>query len=121
MKKEKVTTRETGREILKRGVLDMNVERLKQMSRYGLMGHVSLTSELVSVINEFNRIKYDEELGIISFLIEKSQESSYAEINFLIESITEITGSQDEQYPEKYLDISINLENGTDIEIVFLY
>ena len=41
MSNKNEATREQARQILKNGILDMSVERLIQMTRYGLCGNVN--------------------------------------------------------------------------------
>ena len=120
MSKKKEATREDARQILKKGVLDMSVARLIQMSRYGLMGNIVLSNEIVSVDNVFNRIRYDEEKDIIAFLCEESQ-SNYGAILFSVDAITEISGCEDEEYPEEYLNVNIKLKGGITIHLRILY
>lgn len=81
--------REQARQILKKGICDMSISRLIQLSHYGLMGNIALSNETVSVDNVFNRIKYDEENSVITFSVEESQ-GSYGEISFLVDAIVDI-------------------------------
>ena len=121
MSTKKEPTREDARQILKKGILDMSVARLIQMSRYGLMGNISLSREFTEANNAFNRIEYDEEHNIITFLIRESQGCNYGEISFSIDLIAEISGCEDAENPEEYLNISIKLEDDTTIDIRVLY
>lgn len=120
MNKKKEATREQARQILRNGILDMSIARLIQMSEFGLMGNIALSSETLSVDNVFNRINYDEENNVISFAVEESQ-ANYGAISFSVDAITEISGCEDEEYPEEYLNVNIKLEDGIAINIRILY
>lgn len=113
-------TRERAKRILKDGILNMSVERLIQMSNFGLMGNVVLSDELVSVENVFNRISYDKESDIIRFSAEESQ-GSYGSISFSLDAISEISGCEDKENPEEYLNVNIRLKNDITIKVRILY
>ena len=114
-------TREQAREILKNGILDMNIARLIQMAEFGLMGTISLSTKYVEASNAFNHIEYDDECEIMTFLIEESRGCNYGEISFSIDLIAEISGCEDEEKPDEYLNINIKLEDDTEINIRVLY
>ena len=120
MNKKKEATREDARRILKDGICDMSTTRLIQMSQFGLMGNVVLSNEMVSVENAFNRIKYDQESKIITFSVEESQ-GSYGAISFSVDAISGISGCEDKENPEEYLNVNIELPNETNIAIRILY
>ena len=113
-------TREQARQILKDGICDMNIARLIQMSYYGLKGNVTLCNETVYVENVFNHTSYNEENNNITFSVEESQDS-YGAISFPVEAITEISGCEDRENPEEYLDINIKLKDDMNIVIKILY
>ena len=113
-------TREQARQILKDGICDMNIARLIQMSQYGLMGNVVLSSETVAVENVFNHIGYNEENNNITFSVEESQDT-YCAISFPADAILEISGCEDKEYSEEYLDVNIKLKDGMNIDIKILY
>ena len=121
MNSKKEPTREDARQILKKGILDMSIARLIQMSRYGLMGNILLSTKFAEANNAFNRIEYDEENNIITFLIRESQGCNYGEISFSIDLIAEISGCEDEEKPDEYLNINIKLKDDTEINIRVLY
>ena len=50
-------TREQARQILKNGILNMSVERLIQMARYGLIGSIFMTDGVSFTNNMFNHIE----------------------------------------------------------------
>lgn len=121
MRKKNEATREQARQILKNGILDMSVARLIQMSRYGLMGSISLSGKFVAANNVFNRIAYDQENDTITFLVKELQADSYGEISFLLDSIVKISGCEDAENPDEFLNINIKLEDDTTISIRVLY
>lgn len=124
MKKEQnenEATREDARKILKNGILDMSVARLIQMSQLGLMGNIILSNKKIFVQNAYNRISYDEESNVITFSANESQSSSYGAISFSVDAITEISGCENEKYPEEFLNVNIKLEDGITIAIKILY
>lgn len=120
MSKKNEATREDARRILRNGILDMSVARLIQMSHYGLMGNIVLYDKIHSVDNVFNRISYDEESGVIMFSVEES-ESNYGMVSFSLDAITEISGCDDKDNPDEYLNINIKLRDNTVIDIRILY
>ena len=121
MSKKKEATRDQARQILKSGILDMNITRLIQMSQFGLMGTVILSNEIVSVENAFNHISYDDENDVITFSIEEAQKGCYGLISFSVRAIEEISGCEDKQNPEEYLNVKIKLKNATRIDMRILY
>ena len=120
MNNKNEATREDARQILKNGILNMNIARLIQMSQFGLKGNVVLSNEVVSVENVFNRINYDKKSNIITFSVEELQ-GNYGEISFLVDAIVDISGYEDKENPEEYLNINIKLDNDTTIDIRILY
>ena len=123
MKKEESSnkaTREQARQILKDGICNMSITRLIQMSQFGLMGNITLSNVMVFVENVFNHICYNEENNNITFSVEESQ-GSYGAISFPVDAISEISGCEDKENPEEYLNVHIKLKDGMDIEIKILY
>lgn len=120
MNKKNEATREQARQILKNGILDMSTARLIQMSQFGLMGNVVSSNGVVSVENVFNRIGYEEENNVITFSVEESQ-GTYGSISFSVSDITEISGCEDKENPEEYLNVNIKLKNATTIDMRILY
>lgn len=119
---KKEPTREDARKILKKEILDMSVARLIQMSRYDLMGNITLSSELVLTDNSFNYINYDQESNVITFSVgEEAQDRYYGAISFSIDAITDISGCEDKENPDEYLNINIKLENGLNVDIQIMY
>lgn len=124
--------REQARQILKNGILDMSIARLIQMSNYGLKGNIELSNRSISIQNVFNRIGYDEEKDTITFSTEETTSSYgaisivhkpvvYGSVSFFIGDIEDISGCEDADNPEEWLNINIQMENGTTIKISILY
>lgn len=120
MSEKREATREQARQILKDGIYNMSVARLIKMSQFGLMGNVILSNEIVSVKNVFNHIDYNEGNNVITFAVEESQ-GGYGAISFSVGAITKISGCEDEEYPEEYLNVNIELEDRISIRIRILY
>lgn len=98
----------------------MSIARLIQMSQFGLMGSIVLSNGTVTVENVFNHIGYNVENNAISFSVEESQ-GSYGAISFSVDDIKEISGCENEENPEEYLDVNIKLNDGMTIGIKILY
>lgn len=113
-------TKEKARQILKKRILDMSVASLIQMSHFGLMGNIVLSNEIFSIENVFNCISYEEGSNVITFSVEESQ-ASYGAISFLVDAITEISGCENKENPEEYLDVNIKLDDDTTVIIKVLY
>lgn len=120
MNKKNEATREQARQILKDGICDMSIARLIQMSQFGLMGNIVLSNETVTVENVFNHIGYDVENNAILFSVQESQ-GCYGAILFSVDAISDISGCEDEENPEEYLDVNIKLNDGMAIDIKILY
>lgn len=122
-------TKEEAREILKNGILDMSVERLIQMTRYGLCGNISTLGGLCATTHYFNRMnrmesENDEEQDIIeySFVADRENEDDViAATSICIAEIEDISGSINEEHPDDVLDISITMSDGSEIAISIIY
>lgn len=119
-------TREQARQILKNGILDMSIERLIQMTRYGLGGNINCMVGTCGSSHYFNHMKYvkadnEEEGSIInySFMIEKEEIAASTTIS--IEHIEEISGCVNEDNPDGVLDINIVMADGLEITINIIY
>lgn len=118
-------SKEKARQILREGILDMNVERLVQMTRYGLVGEVIMgeINKHKFVSNAFNRMEFIEENRAIIFMLldREDTEICYATVGFCIDGIDLIWGCDDEEHPEDILNINIELLDGTGIIIRIEY
>lgn len=122
MSKKREATREDARWILREGVLNMSVARLIQMTHYGLMGNVELRNQYLMVDNAFNHMNFCEENGCINFsVVEENAGFCYGSISFLVKDITYISGCDDKDNPDEYLNVNIRLQNDTTVTLKILY
>ena len=120
MSNKNEATREQARQILKNGILDMSIARLVQMSRYGLMGNIEVTKGRLFIKNGFNHIAYDEENDAMEFSVQETL-GKYGEVSFCVHDIEDISGCEDAENPEEWLNTNIVLEDETAIKISVLY
>lgn len=123
---EKNNGKEQARQILKDGILDMSIERLIQMTRYGLGGNINCMVGTCGSSHYFNHMEYvkadnEEEGSIInySFMIEKEEIAASTTIS--IEQIAAIYGCVNEDNPNNVLDINIVMTDGSGITINIIY
>lgn len=123
MSKKREATREDARRILRNGILDMNVARLIQMSEFGLMGEIELYTEFALVNNVFNRIEFNENTRCIAFSVREIDmgDSNYGSISFCVDNIEDISGCDDKNNPDEYLNVNIKLQDETAIRLKILY
>lgn len=123
MSKKDNATREDARRILRDGILDMSVARLIQMSKFGLMGNITLHNGFVLVNNVFNHIDFNENTRYITFLVKEADmgDNNYGSISFVIDSITDILSCDVKDNPDKSLYVNIRLHDNTDIKLKILY
>lgn len=122
MSKKREATREDARRILRNGIWDMSVERLIQMSQFGLNGNIELRNEIMLADNVFNHIDFHEENGCITFsVVESNADYCYGSISFLIDAIVDISGCDDKDNPDEYLNVNIRLQDNTTITLKILY
>lgn len=122
MSKKREATREDARRILRNGILDMSVARLIQMTKYGLVGNIELCNEIMLVDNAFNHMDFHKENGCISFsVVEANADYCYGSISFCVDSIEDISGCDDKDNPDEYLNVNIMLQDNTRIIIKILY
>lgn len=119
-------TREQARQILKNGILDMSIERLIQMTKYGLGGNINCMVGTCGSSHYFNHMEYvkadnEEEGSIInySFMIEKEEIAASTTIS--IEQIAAIYGCVNADNPDNVLDINITMADGTQVTINLIY
>lgn len=123
MIKKENATREDARQILKNGILDMSVERLIQMSQFGLMGNIELHNGFALVNNIFNRIEFNEDTRCIAFSVREAdmEDNNYGSIAFSVDAIVDISGCDDKDNPDEYLNVNIRLQNNTTVTLKILY
>lgn len=121
IKKDNVT-KEDARQVLRKGILDMSVERLIQMSKFGLAGNIELRNEIMLADNAFNHMDFHEENGCITFsVVEANADYCYGSISFLVDAIVDISGCDDKDNPDEYLNVNIRLQDNTVITLKILY
>lgn len=118
-------TKEQAREILKNGILNMSVEKLVQMTQYGLCGNISTFGGLYATTHYFNRMNMiepenDEDQDIIEYSF-GHEDDVIAATSFCITEIEDISGSINEDHPEDMLVINITMSDGTEIVINIIY
>jgi len=123
MSQKREATREDARQILRRGILDMSVERLIQMAQVGLMGNIELHNGFALVNNIFNRIEFNEDTRCIAFSVREAdmEDNNYGSITFSVDAIVDILGCDDKDNPEEYLNVNIKLQDNTTITLKILY
>lgn len=123
MSQKREATREDARQILRRGILDMSVERLIQMAQVGLMGNIELHNGFALVNNIFNRIEFNEDTRCIAFSVREAdmEDNNYGSIVFSVDAIVDILGCDDKDNPDEYLNVNIKLQDNTTITLKILY
>lgn len=124
-KNEKDNGKEQARQILKKGILDMSVERLIQMVNFGLCGNVEVMTGLCGTSHYFNRMEYvktenEEECDIINYYFEE-EEDIITSTTISIEQIAVIFGCVNEDNPDNVLDINIVMTDDSAITINIIY
>lgn len=121
------TSKEQARQILKNGVLNMSVEKLIQMTDFGLSGNINCivgtygsgTSHYFNCM-EYVRADNEEECDIINYFF-MDDEDIIASTTVGIEQIEDISGSVNEENPDDVLDINIVMVDGTEITVNVIY
>lgn len=75
------------------------------------------------VNNIFNRIEFNEDTRCIAFSVREvdMKDNNYGSISFSVDSIIDISGCDDKNDPEVYLNVNIRLQDNTAISIKILY
>lgn len=121
VKKDNVT-REDARQILRKGILDMSVKRLIQMAQFDLAGNIELRNKIMLADNAFNHMDFHEENGCITFsVVETNTDYCYGSISFLVDAIVDISGCDDKDNPDEYLNVNIKLQDDTTIALKITY
>lgn len=124
---EKNNDKENAREILKNGILDMSIERLIQMSRYGLCGNINTMVGVCGASHYFNRMdnmkaENDEEQDLIGYSYVADNEDDVIASTFIcVSEIEDISGCVNEDNPDNVLDINIIMTDGSKITINVIY
>ena len=127
MSKKSKATKEEARQILKKGILDMSVERLIQMTRYGLCGNINTMVGICGASHYFNKMDYmesenDEEQALLGYsYVTDNQEDVIASTFICIAEIKGISGCVNADNPDNVLDINIFMTDETIITINVIY
>lgn len=123
MIKKDNATKEEARQILRKGILDMSVERLIQMTQFGLAGNIELHNGFALVNNIFNRIEFNEDIRCIAFSGREAdmEDNNYGSIAFSVDTIADISGYDDKDNPDEYMNVNIKLQDNTTITLKILY
>ena len=115
------------REILKNGILDMSVERLIQMTQFGLCGNINTMVGICGTSHYFNKMDYiesenDDEQVLIGYSYVADNEDDVVASTFIcIAEIEDISGCINADNPDNVLDINIAMTDGTEITINVIY
>ena len=125
-KENEVMSKELAREILKKGILDMSVERLIQMTRYGLAGNINTFVGMYGSTHYFNRMtflkaKNDEEMDLLEYSFVNDSDDVIASSFICIDYIEEISGCVNVDHPDDVLDICIKMADEAEITINVVY
>ena len=72
--------------------------------------------------NAFNHIDFHEENGCITFSVVKTNaDYCYGSISFLVDAIVDISGCDDKDNPDEYLNVNIKLQDDTTIALKIAY
>lgn len=125
---DRTDDKKKAREILKNWILDINIERLIQMTEFGLVGNINSVNGTNGTSHYFNRMKYtvaenEGEFDIISyFSIDKEKENDIiATTAISIDHIDNISGRVNKDKPDDVLDINILMSDGAEITINVIY
>lgn len=127
MSKKNEVTREDARQILRKGILDMSVARLIQMSRYGLCGSINTFVGICGTSHYFNKMDYiesenDEEQALLEYSFVSDNEDDVIASTFIcVAEIEEISGFVNGDNPDNVLDINIVMTDGTEMTINVIY
>ena len=105
----------------------MSIERLIQMTRYGLCGNISTMVGLCGISHYFNRMCYikaenNEEQNLIEYsFVSDNEDDVIASTSICVAEIEEISGCVNGDNPDNVLDINIVMTDGTEMTINVVY
>lgn len=125
-RENKEISKELAGEILKQGILDMSVERLIQMTEFGLTGNINTFVGMNGSTHYFNRMSYikarnDEEMDLLEYSFVNDSDDIVASSFICIAYIEEISGCVNEDRPDDVLDICIKMADESEITINVVY
>lgn len=124
---ERNDNKEKAREILKNGILDMSVERLVQITQFGLVGNINSMAGLYGTSHFFNRMNYvvatnNEETDVLEYsYTTDNDEDVIASTTICVSEIENISGCINADNPDNVLDINIAMTDGSEITINVIY
>lgn len=126
VQREKSNDKEQAREILKNGILDMNIARLIQMTEFGLAGNINSVNGTNGTSHYFNRMKYvvaenEGEFDLINYFFTDKENIIIATTTISIDHIDNISGCVNKDNPDNVLDINIVMVDGAEITINVVY
>lgn len=127
VQREKSNSKEQARQILRYGILNgMCVEKLIQMTEFGLAGNIDSVNDMNGTSHYFNRMKYvvaenENEFDLISYFFSDKENYIIATTTISIDHIDNISGCVNKDNPDSMLDIKIDMVDGTQITINVVY
>lgn len=119
--------KEDVRETFRSGILnDMTVERLIQLTNFGLYGNVCVFTEINESNHYFNKMEHiladnDQAVDLLSYSFYAESGGLLANTSFTVHDIESIAGSINDDNPDNVLDINITLTDGTEITTNIFY
>lgn len=88
-----------------------------------LVGWETLNFRFALVNNICNRIEFNEDTRCIAFSVREAdmEDNNYGSIAFCVDSIVDISGCDDKDNPDEYLNVNIRLQNNTTVTLKILY
>lgn len=127
VQREKSNDKEQARQILRNGILNgMCVEKLIQMTEFGLVGNIDSVNGTNGTSHYFNRMKYvvaENEGGfdLINYFFTDKENIIIATTSISIDHIDNISGCVNKDNPDNVLDINIVMSDGAEITINVIY
>lgn len=127
VQREKSNDKEQARQILRNGILNgMCVEKLIQMTEFGLVGNIDSVNGTNGTSHYFNRMKYvvaENERGfdLINYFFTDKENIIIATTSISIDHIDNISGCINKDNPDNVLDINIVMVDGSGITINIIY
>ena len=124
---EKSNDKEQARQILRNGILNgMCVEKLIQMTEFGLVGNIDSVNGTNGTSHYFNRMKYvvaENERGfdLINYFFTDKENIIIATTSISIDHIDNISGCVNKDNPDNVIDINIVMVDGAEITINVIY
>ena len=127
VQREKSNDKEQARQILRNGILNgMCVEKLIQMTEFGLVGNIDSVNGTNGTSHYFKRMKYvvaENEGGfdLINYFFTDKENIIIATTSISIDHIDNISGCVNKDNPDNVIDINIVMVDGAEITINVIY